>query len=69
MRKILIIILAGLILLNAFGNAAAQEDEECDEDDCDDCDTCRTNNFYIVVIAGLVVFIIFFYLRNREKIG
>lgn len=69
MQKLFVIILAGLILLSAFGNATAQEDEECDEEDCEDCDNCRDNSFYYVIIAGLVVFIIFFYLRNREKIG
>ena len=72
MKKILIILLAGFILLSAFGNAAAQEDEDCDDDnctddcsDCDDCETCRTNNFYYILIAGVVIFSVFFYLRNR----
>ncbi|MCK5024595.1 MAG: hypothetical protein KAR56_03160 [Thermoplasmata archaeon] len=66
MRKILIIILAGFILLNSFGNATAQE-EECDEAD-KDCITCRDNSFYFVLIAGFVVFTIFFYLRNKGEI-
>ena len=72
MKKLLIIILAGLILLNAFGNVAAQEDDECDDDSCDDdgdCITCRDNSFYYVLMIGLIIFAVFFYLRNKEKIG
>ena len=67
MRKLLIIMLAGLILLNAFGNAAAQE-EECDDQGID-CVTCRDNSFYYVLIVGLIIFTIFFYWRNKESIG
>ena len=67
MRKILIIMLAGLILLSAFGNAAAQE-EECDDQGVD-CITCRNNSFYYVLIVGLIIFTVLFYLRNKEKIG
>ena len=69
MKKLFVIILAGLILLNAFGNATAQEDEECDEDDCDDCDSCQNNNFYYVLIVAMIIFSVFFYLRNKGKIG
>ena len=69
MRKLLIIMLTGFILLSAFGNVAAQEDEECDEEDCDNCDTCRTNNFYYVLIVAMIIFSVFFYLRNKGKIG
>lgn len=79
MRKLIIIMLAGFILLNAFGNAAAQEEElpldkqpkedECDEDDCGDCTACRDNSFYYVLIVGLIIFTVLFYLRNKDDIG
>ena len=86
MRKLLIILLSAIILLNAFGNAAAQEelpvdeqtqeelpvDEQPQEDECDDqgidCITCRDNSFYYVLIVGLIIFAVFFYLRNKEHI-
>ena len=67
MRKLLTIMLAGFILLNAFGNATAQEDE-CTEDNCDDC-VCRNNSFYYILIIGLIIFAVFFYLRNKDNIG
>ncbi len=78
MRKILVIMLAGFILLNAFGNASAQEElpvdeqpqeDECDEDGCGDCTACRDNSFYYILIVGLIIFAVLFYLRNKEKIG
>ena len=76
MQKLLVIMLAGLILLNAFGNAAAQEElpvvKQPQEDECDDqgidCVTCRDNSFYYVLIVGLIIFAVFFYLRNKENI-
>ena len=71
MRKTLVIMLAGFILLNAFGNAAAQDEhpqEECDDQGID-CITCRDNSFYYVLIVGLIIFAVLFYLRNKEKIG
>lgn len=68
--------LTGFILLNAFGNAAAQEelpvDEHPQEEDCDEgeeCLTCENNSFYYVLIIGLIIFAVFFYSRNKEKIG
>ena len=66
MRKLLVILLAGMILFSAFGNVAAQE-EDCDDEGID-CVTCRNNNFYYVLVIALIIFTVFFYLRNREKI-
>ena len=59
--------LAGFILLSAFGNAAAQEDE-CDDQGID-CVTCRDNSFYYVLMIGMIIFAVFFYWRNKESIG
>ncbi len=64
MKRIIAIVLVSLLLLGSLGTAAAQEGESCDED----CVTCRNNNFYYVIIVGLVIFTVFFYLRNRDKI-
>ena len=75
-RIILAMFLVAMLLLPIARNAAAQEElpvgeqpqgEECDDQGID-CVTCRDNSFYYVLIAGLIIFTILFYLRNKEKI-
>jgi len=65
MKRLLALLVIGMLLLNMMGNATAQDEhEECDQD----CVSCRDTNFYYVLIAGLVIFVVLFYIRNRNKI-
>ena len=66
-NKLPIILLVGLLLLATAGPALAQEDE-CTEEDCEECTDCRTNNFYYILVTAIIVFLVFFFLRNRAPV-
>ena len=66
-QVLLVVLIAGLVVLNSLGSVLAQDDD-CTEEDCEDCTSCRTNNFYYVLIAAIIIFVIFFYWTNRHKV-
>lgn len=76
MRRALALLAIALLLASIIPANALAQDDNCTEDDCDDCETCRTNNFYYILVSGIIIFLVFFYMRNRkpkakpaEKVG
>jgi hypothetical protein len=69
MRKAFAILAVLLLLASSLPMCALAQDDNCTEDDCEDCEdceSCRTNNFYYILVTGIIIFLVFFYLRNRK---
>ncbi len=62
-RSALALLIAALVLMS--GTALAQD---CEEEDCEECTDCRNTNFYYIFVAAIIIFLVFFYWRNRAPV-
>jgi hypothetical protein len=67
MRKAATLLFITFLLMNIIPTAALAKDN-CTEEDCEECTDCRNNNFYYILVSAIIIFLVFFWMRNRAPV-